>query len=144
MKILIMGLPGAGKTTLATHLVAKLSAVHFNADETRQHINKDLGFTVADRIEQATRLGFLCDVVNRLGCIAIADFICPTEETRRAFNPSFTIWVNRISAGRYPDTNAIFQSPLDADIIINNNLSISEELELVICKLSANQYNKEY
>jgi predicted ATPase len=41
-KILIMGLPGAGKTTLAHALAPRLNAVHFNADEIRREINSDL------------------------------------------------------------------------------------------------------
>ena len=56
-KILIMGLPGAGKSTLARALALRLNAVHFDADEIRQNINKDLGFSVADRLEQARRMG---------------------------------------------------------------------------------------
>ena len=51
-KILVMGLPGAGKTTLATALARRLNAVHFNADEVRRNINSELGFSEADRIEQ--------------------------------------------------------------------------------------------
>ena len=86
MKLLIMGLPGAGKTTLAKTLVHRSGAVHFNADAVRENINKDLGFTEADRIEQATRMGWLCDRVVESGGIAVADFICPTEETRAAFD----------------------------------------------------------
>ena len=52
-KILIMGLPGAGKTTLAKALAPRLNAAHYNADDVRANINKDLGFSEADRIEQA-------------------------------------------------------------------------------------------
>ena len=52
-KILIMGLPGAGKTTLAAGLAPRLNAVHFNADEVRKNVNKDLGFSEADRVEHA-------------------------------------------------------------------------------------------
>ncbi|HYL50189.1 MAG TPA: adenylyl-sulfate kinase, partial [Stellaceae bacterium] len=66
-KILIMGLPGAGKTTLATALGPRLSAVHFNADEIRKNINRDLGFSAADRTEQARRMGWLCDQVVKAG-----------------------------------------------------------------------------
>ena len=58
-KILIMGLPGAGKTTLAQHLAPPLNAVHFNADAVRANINKDLGFSLEDRIEQARRMGWI-------------------------------------------------------------------------------------
>ena len=66
-KILIMGLPGAGKTTLAKVLAPRLNAVHFNADDVRREINKDLGFAPADRIEQARRMGWLCDQVVKTG-----------------------------------------------------------------------------
>ena len=58
-KILIMGLPGAGKTTLAAGLAPRLNAVHFNADEVRKNVNKDLGFSEGDRIEHAHRMGCL-------------------------------------------------------------------------------------
>src|SRR5437763_12623394 len=57
-KILIMGLPGAGKTTLASILAPRLNAVMFNADEIRANIHKDLGFSVEDRIEHARRMGW--------------------------------------------------------------------------------------
>ena len=53
-------------------------------------------------------MGWLCDQIT--GPV-IADFVCPTEETRKAFNADFTIWVDRIQEGRYPDTNALFEPP---------------------------------
>ena len=111
MKILIMGLPGSGKTTLALELAKHLSAVHWNADDVRQNINKDLKFTIADRIEQARRMGWLCDQVNKAGYPAIADFICPTKETRQAFNPSHIIFMDTIKKGRFEDTNNLFEEP---------------------------------
>lgn len=118
-KILIMGLPGAGKTTLAKALAPRLNAVHFNADEIRQNINKDLGFSEADRIEQARRIGWLCDQVVKTGCFAVADFICPTPEARAAFTASgaaFIVWVDRISTGRFEDTNRLFVPPDPHDV----------------------------
>ena len=78
-KILIMGLPGAGKTTLSKQLAPRLNAVHFNADEVRANLNKDLGFSEPDRLEHARRMGWLCDEVVKVGGFAIADFICPTR-----------------------------------------------------------------
>lgn len=118
-KILIMGLPGAGKTTLSKALAPRLNAVHFNADAVRANINKDLGFTESDRIEQARRMGWLCDRVIETGGYAIADFVCPTREARAAFDASgdaFVIWVDRIKAGRFADTNSLFQAPSQFDL----------------------------
>ena len=118
-KILIMGLPGAGKTTLAKTLAARLNAVHFNADAIRENINRDLGFSPADRVEQARRMGWLCDRVTETGNIAVADFICPTEDARAAFTAdgdAFVVWVDRVGASRFPDTDRLFVPPATCDV----------------------------
>jgi hypothetical protein len=115
-KILVMGLPGAGKTTLSRKLAQRLNAVHFNADEVRAHVNKDLGFSVEDRTEQAQRMGWLCDQVIQTGGYAIADFICPTPETRTAFGEAFVVWLDRIQKGRFEDTNRLFVPPDHYDV----------------------------
>ncbi len=111
-----MGLPGAGKTTLARTLAPMLSAVLFNADEVRANISKDLGFSLEDRIEHARRMGWLCDKVSESGAVAIADFVCPTPETRAAFGSAFVVWVDRIKEGRFPDTNRLFAPPESFDL----------------------------
>jgi adenylylsulfate kinase len=118
-KILVMGLPGAGKTTLSQLLAPRLNAVHFNADEVRAKINKDLGFSEADRIEHATRMGWLCDQVVQVGGYAIADFICPTPAAREAFSLGggpYVIWIDRIKQGRFEDTNRMFVPPEHFDL----------------------------
>lgn len=115
-KILIMGLPGAGKTTLARALAPRLAAVLFNADEVRANINKELGFSLEDRIEHARRMGWLCDKVAEAGGIAVADFVCPTPQTREAFGAATIVWVDRISEGRFADTNRLFAPPVAYDM----------------------------
>ncbi len=115
-KILIMGLPGAGKTTLAHTLAPMLNAVVFNADAVRANISRDLGFSHGDRVEHARRMGWVCDRVAEAGGAVIADFICPTPETRAAFGAAFTIWVDRIKAGRFEDTNLMFVAPEHFDL----------------------------
>ena len=106
-----MGLPGSGKTTLATALAPLLGAVVFNADAVRANISKDLSFSHEDRIEHARRMGWPCDLIVSAGGTAIVDFICPTVETRKAFGDAFLILVDRIKEGRFANTNAMFESP---------------------------------
>ena len=82
MKILIFGLPGSGKTTLAKDLVKLIGGVHINADEVRESYD-DWDFSIEGRIRQAYRMKFLSDGVVLAGKIAIADFICPTKKNKR-------------------------------------------------------------
>ncbi len=110
-----MGLPRSGKTTLARELAPLLGAVLFDADEVRKNVNVDLGFKEHDRVEQARRMGWLCDRVVEAGHYAIASFICPTIATRRAFGPCFLVWMNTIEKCQYQDTNQIFEKPVFPD-----------------------------
>jgi len=120
-KILVMGLPGAGKTTLARALAPKLNAVLFNNDQLRANVNRDHGFSLEDRIEQARRMGWLCDRVVEAGGTAIGDFICPTPETRAAFGEdAYVIFVDRINQGRFEDTNRMFVPPERFDIRVTS------------------------
>src|SRR5437868_14848994 len=115
-KILIMGLPGAGKTTLSQALAPLLNAVVFNADAVRTNISRDLGFSHQDRVEHARRMGWMCDRVIEAGGTVIADFICPTAETRVAFGDAFIIWMDRIEASKFEDTNRMFVPPERFDL----------------------------
>jgi adenylylsulfate kinase-like enzyme len=127
-KILIMGLPGAGKTTLAVELAKALNAVHFNADEVRAEINKDLGFSLEDRIEHARRLGKLCEIVSRTGQYVIADFVCPTPETRKAFgiDDTFVVFVNRNPIRNFADTSKMFIAPNKTHVVVTDDGSPPE------------------
>jgi len=131
MIIQIMGQAGAGKTVLAEALADRINAIHINADKVRAGLNKDLGFELKDRIENARRLGELARLLKDQ--IVIVDFICPTKETREAFGkPDLLIWVNRIEQGRFDDTNKMWQDPTDYDLEIKAGLTVDQEVQLII------------
>ncbi len=138
-KILIMGLPGAGKTTLALTLAPMLKAVLFNADSVRANINRGLGYSLEDRIEHARRMGWLCDRVVEAGHTAIADFVCPTPETRAAFGNAFVVFVDRIQRGRFEDTNRLFVHPAGFDLRVEPEGSPSYWAEMIFARLSLNR-----
>ena len=138
MIIQIIGQAGSGKTTLAVELADRVNGIHINADKVRADLNKDLGFELEDRIENARRLGALARLLDEQGQTVVVDFICPTQETRDAFGVAdFVIWVNRIKEGRFVDTNKMWQDPVQFDVEIPEGLAVSEEAELVIfhCRL---------
>jgi adenylylsulfate kinase len=110
IKILICGLPGSGKTTLAEPLSRELDAIWINADKVRTRF-QDWDFSEEGRTRQAGRMRNIADGVVMAGKIAVADFICPTEETRKDFDADYTIWMDTIQTGRYDDTNALFEPP---------------------------------
>lgn len=132
MIIQIIGLPGSGKTTLAKALKERINAIHLNADEVRSTINSDLSFSMSNRIEHARRLGEMARLLSRQGQTVIVDFVCPTRKTREAFGkPDALIWMNTISESRYSDTNSLWQSPDNADLVINemSGLSVDRVIE---------------
>ncbi len=106
-----MGLPGSGKTTLASELNNLLDVVLLNADEIRKKEN-DWDFSEEGRKRQARRMANLSEKYKKLGKIVIADFVCPLPETRKLFNPDYLIWVDTIKKGRFEDTNKIFVPPI--------------------------------
>jgi hypothetical protein len=113
IKILIMGLPGAGKTYFSKHLIEHLEAegksvMWFNADEVRKS-NNDWDFSKEGRIRQSHRMAELaekqtCDYV-------ICDFVAPIPEMRHNFKADWTVWMDTIDCGRFEDTNKLFTPP---------------------------------
>ena len=114
MKILKFGLPGSGKSTLAKPFAEMINAVWLNADKIREEAN-DWDFSPEGRIRQAQRMRNLADGVVESGKIAVADFVCPTEQARRNFKADYTVWMDTIKQSEYEDTNAMFERPNKVD-----------------------------
>lgn len=130
-RILIMGLPGAGKTYFAERLkkyletngtTSNLSQFEmapstaqmkakvdwFNADDVRRKFN-DWDFSKEGRIRQSLRM--LEFSLKCTGDYVICDFVAPLVEMRNNFKADWTIWIDTIDAGRFEDTNKAFVPP---------------------------------
>ncbi len=132
MKILIMGLPGSGKTYLAQRLQPLLRAAWYNADKLRE-MASDSDFSQEGRIRQSLRMKAFADFESKQGRTVICDFICPTKETRKNFAPDIVIWLDTIKEGRFEDTNLLFEEPTNFDFRITewndkNHIDIASEL----------------
>ena len=125
MKILIMGLPGSGKTYLAERLQKYLNSAWYNADKVREMAN-DWDFSEAARLRQAYRMKSIADFEKSFNRTVICDFVCPLQETREIFDADYTIWMNTIQSGRFQDTNKMFEIPGYSDLVIDKFLTDGE------------------
>ena len=117
--ILIMGLPGAGKTTLADELAPLIKAKRLNADEVRKAAN-DWDFSEEGRTRQAKRMADFAFKLKNEGDYVIADFICPTPKARSLFPADYVVWVDTIKEGRFDDTNKMFIKPEKCDFHVTS------------------------
>ena len=110
LKVLIMGLPGSGKTTLANDLHYLLNndykSYWLNADAVRKKFN-DWDFSESGRDRQAKRMKDLAELHGQYNDVVICDFVCPFEKTRNEFDADYVVFMNTISESRYEDTNKV-------------------------------------
>ena len=114
-----MGLPGSGKTTLASNLVPLLNSKWLNADEVRKEAN-DWDFSAEGRTRQATRMWNKALEFKKQGNNIVADFVCPTPAARKLFPADFIIWMDTIKEGRFDDTNKMFVKPEKFDFKVTS------------------------
>jgi adenylylsulfate kinase len=127
-KILIMGLPGSGKTWLAERMMKYLdNCAWFNADVIRGAAN-DWDFSHEGRVRQANRMRTFADFEVSHGRSVICDFIAPTDAARDQFDADFVIWLDTIEAGRFEDTNQMFDPPRTYNVRVGDFLS-DEQIE---------------
>ena len=114
-----MGLPGAGKTTLANELAKLIESKRLNADEIRRAAN-DWDFSEEGRTRQAKRMSDEALKLKSEGNNVIADFICPTSEARKLFPADYIVWIDTIQKGRFEDTNQMFVKPEKFDFHVTS------------------------
>ena len=107
-KILIMGLPDSGKTTLAKLLAPMFNAVLLNEDEVRKEAN-DWDFSEMGRSIQTNRMKRLADEAIQNNRNVIADFDCSTEHTREDLNADYIIWMDTIKESKLEPPNFDFK-----------------------------------
>jgi adenylylsulfate kinase len=133
-KILVMGLPGSGKSYLADKLTNILGAEWLNADRVREAAN-DWDFSPEGRTRQAERMKHLAQEGLDRGKHVIADFVCPTNKTREDFAADYIVWVDTIKEGRFEDTNKMFVPPEEYDFRVPTqnaelwSLRIADEIQ---------------
>ena len=135
LRVLIMGLPGSGKTELAASLAADLllkrKASWLNADDIRKKYD-DWDFTIPGRIRQSKRMRKLADECD---CdVVIADFVAPLKVMREIFDPHILVWVNTIQSSLYKDTNSLFEPPETCDVEVTSQ-DTSHWIQLITTKI---------
>jgi len=111
--LLLMGLPGSGKTTFALKIQAEFNnrgvlVNWFNADEVRKKFD-DWDFSEEGRMRQAQRMRDLCNESDTE--INMVDMVAPLPEMRTTLDADWLIWMHTIEEGRFEDTNKAFVAP---------------------------------
>tara|TARA_B110000259_G_scaffold82506_1_gene96383 strand:- start:1658 stop:2272 length:615 start_codon:yes stop_codon:yes gene_type:complete len=159
------GLSGSGKSTIAVALERALMnkkklSYRLDGDNIRLGINKNLGFSAADRAENIRRIGEIAKLFNEAGIITLASFISPyrddRNQVRRIHQEMGLIFVeifvdcdlasaeNRDPKGLYKKARAgeiknftgiddPYEAPNDAEIhLVSDKMSLSEEVNFIM------------
>lgn len=159
------GLSGSGKSTVANQLEKRLHAegrhtYMLDGDNVRHGLNRDLGFTDADRVENLRRVSEVAKLMVEAGLIVIVSFISPFRAERRAARDLFTpeefieIHVNtpiaecekRDVKGLYAKArkgelknftgiDSPYEAPENAEMVIDTSTKSPEECALEVWRL---------
>ncbi len=149
MKILIMGLPGSGKTTLAEKLAEKLEKSNtpfswYNGDQIRSFFD-DWDFSEEGRIRQTKRMAGKADKDSRDGLAVICDYVCPTNSLRRQFQADkpcdLIVWMDTIESSRYEDTNKMFEPPILYDYRVTE-MDADKWSDIIVQKIKSKTFEK--
>ena len=161
------GLSGSGKSSIANILEKKLQSlgrhtITLDGDNIRHGINRDLGFTDADRVENIRRVGEVAKLMLNSGLICITSFISPFESERKMVrslvseNEFIEVFVDtplsvceqrdvkglyaKARSGEIPNFTGIsspFEKPINPEIRIDTlNISAEEAADQIIEFLS--------
>jgi adenylylsulfate kinase len=127
MIILITGLPGSGKTTMAHALGLALPNFYWINGDAMRDAHHDWDFSYQGRRRQAERMASASLMYRP----SIVDFVCPKEEFRHIIGADIVVWMNTIKESRYPDTDDIFEPPFCYDYIVREYHEINEIAQLI-------------
>jgi bifunctional enzyme CysN/CysC len=160
------GLSGAGKSTIANLVEKKLVRMNrhtflLDGDNVRHGLNKDLGFTQADRVENIRRIGEVAKLMTDAGLIVVTAFISPfrseREMVRQMMSPGEFIEIfidtkleeaekrdvkglyKKARSGELKNFTGIdspYEAPVDPEIHVDTSkLTAEEAADLIIAKL---------
>ncbi|WP_415070727.1 AAA family ATPase [Hyphomicrobium sp.] len=121
-KVLLIGVRGVGKTTLARALAGKLGAVHLNGDE-YSAVSFDSGRAEVDLLQQARQLGWIADQIARARQFVVVDFVCSSEASRIAFQAgrqAFVVWVDRVKVDHASGCGGQFETPATYNVRVTS------------------------
>jgi bifunctional enzyme CysN/CysC len=162
------GLSGSGKSTIANLVEKKLHAMGkhtflLDGDNVRHGLNRDLGFTDADRVENVRRVGEVAKLMTDAGLIVLTAFISPFRSERRMVRDLivqgefFEVYVNtplevaesrdvkglykKARSGQLKNFTGIdspYEAPESAEMVVNTvELSAEEAAEKIVAALLA-------
>lgn len=160
--IWLTGLSGSGKSTIANELEKQLFAngLHsyvLDGDNLRHGINKDLGFTKADRAENVRRVAHIAQLMSEAGLIVIVALISPfstdRDSARALFDPGkfIEVWVKtptevcierdpkglykKAASGAIPNMTGVgqeYEAPENAELVLNGTIPVPDNIKIIL------------